>query len=67
MMFGHPKAAVTKTLGGLGEVAGVIERNPGIAAFGNRRKVEDGQGDHREHMGGDAPICTRLPNCTMKG
>ena len=42
MMLGHPEAAVTKALGGPGKVAGIVERNPGIAAFGDRGEVEDG-------------------------
>ena len=46
-----------EALGSLRKVAGVIKRNPGIAAFGDRGEVEDGQGDHGWHMGSDATLC----------
>jgi hypothetical protein len=41
-MLGHPEAAVAKPLGVLGEVGGMVQRFSGIAAFGNRREIEDG-------------------------
>ena len=57
MMLGHPEAAIAEALGSSCKVAGVAQRNAGIAAFGNRREIEDGQGDHREYMGSGTALC----------
>ena len=57
MMLGHPEAAVAEALGSPGEVAGIVKRNAGIAAFGNRCEIKDGEGNHARYMGGDATLC----------
>lgn len=67
MMLGHPEALVAEALGGLGEVAGIVERNPGIAAFGDRGEVEDGEWDHEGNMGTGRGIATRLSPGAMSG
>ena len=45
-MFGEPVAAVTETLCGTREIERIGERLGGIAAFGDGREIENGQGNH---------------------
>ena len=52
VMLGEPEAAVAPALGMLRKVEGVPERRGGIAAFGHRGEVEDGEGDHGGDLGG---------------
>jgi hypothetical protein len=55
MMLGHPKTVVAKPLGMLRQVGGVVERMRGVGALRNGCEVENGQWDHRPHMGSPAP------------
>ena len=43
VVFGDPVALVSPLLGVLGEVDGVAQRGGGVAAFADRREVEDRQ------------------------
>ncbi|GAA4814660.1 hypothetical protein GCM10023232_07750 [Sphingosinicella ginsenosidimutans] len=38
-----------------GEVARIEQRLAGIAAFDDRREIEDGEGDHRPDIGARGP------------
>jgi hypothetical protein len=51
MMFGHPEAPVAEPFRMGGKRAGVAERLGGIAAFDDRREVEDRKRDHARYMG----------------
>lgn len=50
-MLGHPEAPVPQRLGLAGQIEGVAEGEAGVAAFDDRGQVEDGEGNHRGHMG----------------
>ena len=46
-MLGQPIAQVAPTLGMAGQVQRVAEGLGGVAALNDRRRVQDGEGDHR--------------------
>jgi hypothetical protein len=51
VMLGHPEALVSKPLDMAGEVGGVAERLTGVAAFSNRRQVQDRERRHAKDVG----------------
>ena len=53
-MLGHPVALVAKRLDMAGEVERIAQRLPGVAAFGDRGKIEDGERDHGMTIAPDA-------------
>ena len=57
MMLGHPEAFVAEPLGVTCEVGGIAQRPAGVAAFGDGREIEHGEGEHCGEMGGTNPRC----------
>ena len=51
----HPEAPVAQRLRMTGEVDRIAQRLAGVAAFGNRGEIEDGQWDHPHYIVWDAP------------
>ena len=45
-MFGEPEAPETPALGMLRKIERIAQRMSGIGAFGDRRKIEDGEWNH---------------------
>ena len=54
MVFGHPVAPEAQRLHMTGEVDRIAQRLAGVTAFGNGRKIEDGQRDHPHYIVWDA-------------
>ena len=50
-MLGEPIAVIAPAFGMPSEVERVAQRLGGIAALGDRREVENGEGDHELNMG----------------